>query len=112
MGLPNDSGVILPKRQRADVNNLSLGGPGYSQVAQDVYTLVRDRGALIVAPTGNQNSGAPHYPAWCDGVLAVSALDAEKRLAPYSSFGPRSTSPHPAATAARIATAMAPPMEC
>ncbi len=84
-GLPNDAGRI-PARP-ADVINLSLGGGGYSQLAQDLYTEVRNRGVVIVAAAGNESTSSPSYPAAYAGVISVSAVDIRKQLAPYSNFG-------------------------
>ena len=84
-GLSNDSGTIPP--QKADVINLSLGGPGGSQAAQDVYTQARNAGVIIVAAAGNSNVSDPFYPAAYNGVISVSALDMNKQRAPYSNFG-------------------------
>lgn len=83
--LANDSGTLPP--QRADVMNLSLGGGGYSQTAQDVFTMARNAGVIIVAAAGNAGTAAPQYPASYSGVVSVSAVDILKNLAPYSSFG-------------------------
>lgn len=83
--LPNDSGTV--PAQKADVINLSLGGPFFSQDAQDIVTAVRQAGVIVVAAAGNESSSAPFYPASYNGVVSVSAVDSERLLAPYSSFG-------------------------
>ena len=85
-GLPNDSGEV-PARP-ADIINLSLGGEGFSQVAQALYRDVRDAGILLVASAGNEGSDTPSYPAAYDGVIAVAAVDAQRAAAGYSNFGP------------------------
>lgn len=85
-GLANDSGTI-PER-RADVINLSLGGAGYSQTAQNLYRQVRDLGIFVVGASGNSNSGEPLYPASYEGVFSVAASDYLGNRAPYSNFGP------------------------
>jgi serine protease len=84
-GLNNDSPVVLT--EPADIINLSLGGGGFSQSEQDVYTAARNQGAIIIAAAGNASSSAPSYPAGYDGVVSVSAVDADKKLAWYSNFG-------------------------
>ena len=83
--LANDSGTLPP--QRADVMNLSLGGGGFSQTAQDVFTAARAAGVIVVAAAGNTGTGTPQYPASYSGVVSVSAVDILKNLAPYSTFG-------------------------
>ncbi|CDH44824.1 S8 family serine peptidase [Candidatus Contendibacter odensensis] len=84
--LPNDSGTVPPRR--ADVINLSIGGPGFSSASQAVYDQVRAAGVVIVAAAGNEASSEPSYPAGYPGVIGVSAVDINKNLAPYSNFGP------------------------
>lgn len=93
-GLPNDSGR-LPSR-RADLINLSLGGPlvvpdGFEQ---SIVDQIRAEGVIIVAAAGNQANSVPFYPASYAGVISVSAVrrpliaDGDPALASYSSFGP------------------------
>ncbi len=84
-GLPNDSKTVPSKR--ADVINLSLGGPGYSGTSQAVFRQARNAGVVIVAAAGNDASNIPSYPAAYDGVIAVSAVTIAKNLAYYSNFG-------------------------
>ncbi|MGH9887163.1 MAG: S8 family peptidase, partial [bacterium] len=84
-GLPNDSATVPP--HRADVINLSLTGGGFSQVAQDLFNDVRQVGTVVVAAAGNDASSMPAFPASYDGVISVSAVDLNRRLAPYSNYG-------------------------
>ena len=98
-GLPdNDSGTVPP--QKADIINLSfssdppnpLAGDDpysfpYSFLEQEVYDRVRAEGIILVAAAGNFASSLPVYPAAYDGVLAVSGVDINEQLAPYSNFG-------------------------
>lgn len=84
-GLKNDSNTT--PSQPADVINLSLGGEGYSQPAQDLFNQVRAKGIIVVAAAGNSASSTPIYPAGYAGVVAVSAVDIGKSIASYSSFG-------------------------
>lgn len=84
--LPNDSGILRPRR--ADVINLSLGGPDFSPASEAVFQRARAAGVVIVAAAGNTTSSYPIYPASYPGVLSVSAVDINKAPAPYSNFGP------------------------
>jgi serine protease len=86
-GLDNDCGV-LPTR-RADVINMSLGGPGNNPVFQDLIHEVRLAGVTVVASAGNEGLSAPTYPASHDGVISVAALDAAGARASYSNYGNR-----------------------
>ena len=89
--LPNNSGII--PNERADIINMSLGGGGFSQVAQDVYEDVRAQG-VIIAAAGNESTDEPSYPASYEGIVSVSAVGhgeggtpADVLLAEYSNFG-------------------------
>ena len=83
-GLANSSGA-LPANP-ANVINMSLGGPGFSQTMFDAITDARDAGLVVFAAAGNENTSEPSYPAAYDGVVSVSAVDAEGNKAPYSNF--------------------------
>ncbi|WP_455208635.1 S8 family peptidase [Kaarinaea lacus] len=83
--LPNDSGTI--PAQKADVINLSLGGPTNSTTPPEAFRLARQAGVIIVAASGNEASSGLNYPASLDGVVSVSAITINNALAPYSNFG-------------------------
>jgi len=89
-GLPNDSGIELAPAQRADILNLSLGGP---IDVNDIPGLIepfkqaRDAGVIIIAAAGNEGKNALYYPASLEGVVSVSATNISKKLASYSNFG-------------------------
>jgi serine protease len=84
-GLPNDSGTV-PAR-RADIVNLSLGGEGFSQISQQLYRDLRQRGIFVVSSAGNEASTAPGYPAAYDTVISVSAVDIQRQITGYSNRG-------------------------
>lgn len=84
-GLSNDSGTVPATPAR--VINLSLGGYGYSQPAQDTYTAVRNQGVIVIAAAANDNTSQLAYPASYDGVVSVSAVDMNKDKAYYSNYG-------------------------
>lgn len=84
-GLPNDSGTV--PTNRADVINMSLGGPGISSTSQAVYDQARAAGVIIVSAAGNQGTGELNYPAALPGVIAVAGVDLNRARAYYSNFG-------------------------
>jgi serine protease len=84
-GLDNDSGTV-PQRP-ADIINLSLGGEPFIASSQALYRELREAGVMVVAAAGNEASAAPGYPASYEGVLSVSAVDAQRRLTSYSNTG-------------------------
>jgi serine protease len=87
-GLANDS-KTLPA-QRADIINLSLGGPlvGSASDVPTAFVQARQAGVIVVAAAGNEASEQLSYPAAFDGVVSVSAVDIRKQFASeYSNFG-------------------------
>ncbi|MDN5326644.1 MAG: cell wall-associated protease [Moorella sp. (in: firmicutes)] len=72
----------------AQVINLSLGGPQYSQVLADAVTYAWEHGAVVVAAAGN-DSGPVSYPAALPHVIAVAASDGGDRVADFSNHGPQ-----------------------
>ena len=91
--LANVSGQ-LPAR-RADVINLSLGASGVAcdNDSAQLFASVRAAGTLIVAATGNESNRPAGqiadvgFPANCPGVLAVTATDPQRGIAPYANTG-------------------------
>ncbi|MFT5734509.1 MAG: subtilisin family serine protease [Planctomycetota bacterium] len=84
-GLNNASGQTTALAQ---VQNMSLGGGGFSQSFQNAINDATAAGSLIIAAAGNENSSTPSYPAAYGNVISVSAVDYERRRAPYSNFHP------------------------
>jgi len=83
--LSNDSNTI-PSR-KADVINMSLGGPVNSTTAPTAFRLARQAGVILIAAAGNDGSSQLSGPAAYDGVVSVSAVTINKRLASYSNYG-------------------------
>ena len=69
------AGIAWAADEGVDAINLSLGGPGASEVLEDAVAYAREQGVLVVAAAGNESSSEPHYPAATPGVLAVAASD-------------------------------------
>jgi serine protease len=84
-GLSNDSRTVPPRR--ADVINLSVGGPGSSPATQTLIDQIRAAGVVIVAAAGNDGIDEMNYPAAYPGVIAVGAVDINKARTWYSNFG-------------------------
>lgn len=88
-------GIAYAGRMGADVVNMSLGGPGYSQAMAD--EIARWQQTLIVAAAGNSgaNTDSGYSPAYpCNypaaNLLCVAATDNQDRLAGFSNYGTRS----------------------
>ncbi|MDX1934075.1 MAG: S8 family serine peptidase [Capsulimonadales bacterium] len=84
------SGVGYLVDQNVDVINLSLGGYGDVTAMRDVIARGIAQGITIVASLGNDGfdtAQLPSFPASYPGVIAVSAVSIDRRLASYSNFG-------------------------
>jgi serine protease len=75
--LSNASGTLPP--QRADVINLSLGGPGSTSSLQNAINSAFNAGVVVFAAAGNNNSGTAFFPASYSHVVSVSAVDINAR---------------------------------
>jgi serine protease len=84
-GLPNDSGIV--PLQKADIINLSLGGPSFDQASQDAVTAARAEGVIIIAAAGNDNTSVSFYPAAYAGVVSVSAVGITGEKSSFSNYG-------------------------
>lgn len=72
---------------RTPVVNISLVGPPNTLLRAAVQALI-GRGHLVVAPVGNDGPAAPPlYPAAYPGVIAVTGVDAQRRLLPEAGRG-------------------------
>lgn len=82
--LTNGSGQL--PAQRADIVNMSLGGPGSSTVLTNACNAAHTAGCLLVAAAGNDNTATAGSPASIPVVLSVGATDLLRGRAPYSNF--------------------------
>lgn len=82
--LANASGTL--PAQRADVINLSLGGPGSTSSVQSAINSAVAAGVVVFAAAGNNNSSTAFFPAAYNNVISVSAVDINTTKAPYSNF--------------------------
>lgn len=88
-GLSNSSGTV--PAQRADIINMSLGGPGNANTSPgmaEAATAARAAGTIVIVAAGNENQNAGGFvPASLPNVVTVSAVDLQAQKAPYSNFG-------------------------
>ncbi|MFV2058000.1 MAG: S8 family serine peptidase, partial [Thiohalomonadales bacterium] len=84
-GLANDSRTV--PAQKADIINLSLGGPANTTIAPPAYAQARAANVIVIAAAGNSATSTPSAPAAYTGVVSVSATNLSKQLASYSNFG-------------------------
>ena len=80
-------GIIAAADNGANVINLSLGSYGDSIVLQDAINYATDKGAVIVAASGNDGIEQVSYPAAYENVIGVTAVDARGDFADFSNTG-------------------------
>ncbi|WP_241158432.1 S8 family peptidase [Cohnella candidum] len=80
-------GVIWAADHGANVINMSLGNYAQAQFLHDAIRYANNKGVLVVAASGNDNTDRPGYPAAYPEVVAVSATDPGGGKAEYSNFG-------------------------
>jgi subtilisin family serine protease len=81
-------GLAWLAQNRVGVINISLVGPPNLVLAAAVRGLAA-RGVLLVAAAGNDGPAAPPlYPAAYPGVVAVTGVDARRRVLPEAARGP------------------------
>jgi hypothetical protein len=81
------SGIVAAVDFGALVINLSIGSYTDSSILSDAVAYAVDQGVVVVAASGNDGSNAPSYPAAYEGVVSVSAVDADGQIADFSNFG-------------------------
>jgi len=73
----------------AKVINLSFGGPSFSYSMQAAVDYAASKNVVVVASAGNNGAEVANYPASCNNVISVSALEPSSNfatLAGYSSY--------------------------
>ena len=81
------NGITYAADHGARVINMSLGGYYSSASLQDAVNYAFNRGVVIVAAAGNDNTASPSYPAACQNVIAVAASDQNDNKASFSNYG-------------------------
>ena len=81
------TGIDFAVDHGANILNLSMGSYSRSATVEQAVQYAVQRGALVVASSGNDNSGTPEYPAATPGVVAVAATDDNDRKAAFSNYG-------------------------
>jgi len=82
-------GIDWARTHGAQVINMSLGGPNYSQAMQDAVIRANNAGILVVAAAGNEaDTGNPtSYPCAYAYVICVGATGPTDNWAYYSNHG-------------------------
>ena len=83
-------GIRYAANEGADVINLSLGSSTSTRVEEEAVAYAQAKGCVVVAAAGNDSGRVEfQYPASYPGVIAVGAVDNQKRKAYFSNYGDR-----------------------
>ncbi|MBA9026703.1 S8 family peptidase [Peribacillus huizhouensis] len=80
-------GILYAVEHGAKVINMSLGGPLPSPLIEEAVNKAIEKGVVIVAAAGNDGADYANYPASYEGVISVGAVDQNKKLTNYSTYG-------------------------
>ncbi|MFN7723664.1 MAG: S8 family serine peptidase [Rubrivivax sp.] len=82
------AGINACARARANVVSMSLGGSSASQTEKRALDKLYNRGALLIAASGNAGTTAVSYPAGFPNVMSVAAVDSSMAWASFSQYNP------------------------
>jgi subtilisin family serine protease len=80
-------GIIYSVSAGADVINMSWGGPGSSQTAQNIINYASNQGIVLIAAAGNDNVSSMFYPAGYNQVMAVASTTFGDSKSGFSNYG-------------------------
>lgn len=81
------AGEVWAVDNGANVINMSLGGPYYSQIEADAVNYALENGVVVVVAMGNDGISQINYPAGYSGVIAVGSTNGRDEISGYSTFG-------------------------
>ena len=68
------NGIQWATDNGADVISMSLGGGGYVSYTESVINYATENGTVVIAASGNDNSGSVSYPSAYSNCISVGAL--------------------------------------
>lgn len=77
--------------EELDVLNASLGSGLASDALHAICKLVDEKGIFFAAAAGNDGTSDYNYPASCEGVASIAAVDNNKQRAPFSQYNDQVT---------------------
>ncbi len=81
--------IIHAVDNEADIINLSLAGPSYSDVMAEAVAYAVENGVTVIGAVGNQGLDTVWYPAAFPSVIAVGSIDPDLERSSFSNFGER-----------------------
>ncbi len=82
------AGIVYAADMGAQVINLSWGDNVYSPIIADACQYAYNKGAILVAAAGNTPLPYLSYPAKLGTTISVAAVNRNRNIAGFSSFGP------------------------
>ncbi|MGE8203659.1 S8 family serine peptidase [Heyndrickxia sp. NPDC080065] len=87
------AGIYYAIKHKADIINLSYGGPEYNEEEHKAVLTAAAHGILVVAASGNGNDfgigGPVDYPAAYPTVLSVGSTNKKNIVSRFSNYGPQ-----------------------
>ena len=80
-------GIVYAATMKAQIINCSWGSYGGSQAEQDMVDFATQRGSLVIAAAGNDNSNGFETPASYRGVLSVASTGTTDLKSYFSDYG-------------------------
>ncbi|RFS14856.1 S8 family serine peptidase [Emticicia sp. C21] len=80
-------GILWAADNGADIISLSWGGIGFSQAEQEVIDYAYNKGVIVVAAAGNEDTSVESYPAAYRHVIGVASLDNNDQRSSFSNYG-------------------------
>lgn len=81
------NGIVWAADNGAHVINMSLGGSSTSSTLESAVKYAYQKGVVLVAAAGNDNTSSPSYPAYYAECIAVAATDQNDAKASFSNYG-------------------------
>ncbi|MGE6257308.1 S8 family serine peptidase [Heyndrickxia sporothermodurans] len=83
------AGIYYAIKQKADIINLSYGGPEHSEAEFDAILSAAEHGIMVVAASGNEYGDPVDYPAAYPTVISVGSTNKKNILSEFSNYGPQ-----------------------
>lgn len=80
-------GIRWAVENGANVINMSLGNYKASKALKEAIDYAYEKDVILVAASGNENTGQTSYPAAFENVIGVAAVDLNLTRADFSNFG-------------------------
>lgn len=81
------NGILYAANNGAKIISMSWGGPGTSVTAQNIINYALEKGCILVASAGNDNSASATYPAALNGVISVASTAINDSKSDFSNYG-------------------------